>query len=151
MGHTLHYEIWRILYIWKGSFKKCRVIYNLFRTFEINFIHHHHHHQSALFCPLLNIGLLQMSPVFFRFFAVFTQFVDILFISSVHRVGGLPQLRLSTLGLHSRSFFVHLPFSIIAICPAHLHFCFAMRSMMSSTPVRLRISSFLTQALLCTV
>ena len=91
-------------------------------------------------------GLLQMSPVFSAF-AASTQYVDILFISSVHLVGGLPRSAYLLLAsLHSRSFFVHLPSSILAICPAHLYFCFAMRSIMSSTPVRLQISSFLTRS-----
>lgn len=86
--------------------------------------------------PLLDIGLLSVHSCCNSICCYF-------FSSSVHRLGGLPTLRLSVLGLYTKSYMIHLPSAILAMVLAHLHFCLVIRCIISSTPVCRRISSFL--------
>ena len=60
---------------------------------------------QPFFCPLLNI--LQMSPVFSAFCIYYSVCWYSFYIIRPSR-GGLPRLRTSSLGLHSRSFFLSI-------------------------------------------
>ena len=81
---------------------------------------------QAFFCPLMSIGLLQMSPVS-RSFAASTQLDDIHFISSVPRVGGSTSAPLVFSWPPFEEFLCPSAILYPSECPAHLHFCFAMR------------------------
>lgn len=65
-------------------------------------------------------------------------------MSSDHRVGGLPLLRLSARGRHFRSRMVQRLSVNLAAWPAHLHFTLDIRVITSQTPVLCLMSSFLT-------
>jgi hypothetical protein len=66
--------------------------------------------------------------------------------SSVHLVGGLPTLRYSVRGRHSRTFPPQQPSVLLAMWHAHCHLRSAIRRVMSVTLVLLRISSFLIRS-----
>ena len=80
-------------------------------TFHLGFVH-----------PLQDVPLHQCLPL------------------SCYLLLGRPLDLFPLLGCHSVQHLVHLLFFILAICPAHIHFCFSVYSIMSITFVLFLIS-----------
>lgn len=74
-------------------------------------------------------------------------------MSSRHLRLGRPRRRFPILGCHSVSLFVHLLSSLLATCPAHLHFASLIFSRMSWICVLFLITSFLilSRKVMCSI
>ena len=88
-------------------------------TFHLGFVH-----------PLQDVALHQCHPLSSVAFLI--QVVPSFFaMSSCHLLPGHPLDLFPLLSCHSVGRLVHLSSSILAMCPAHFHFCFRVYSIMS--------------------